>query len=144
MISKSCKYGIRAALFVASKIDEGVKLNVEEIAFEIDAPRAFTAKILQSLTKHKIISSIKGPYGGFYAEPKQLKTPLINIVNAIDGLSLFQDCGLGLQQCSDEHPCPFHDDYKAIRDNLLQIFTNTTIGNFSKNLENGKAFIKSI
>lgn len=144
MISKSCKYGIRAALFVASKINEKVKLSVKEIAFEIDAPEAFTAKILQSLTRHKIIISTKGPFGGFYVEQSNLKIPLINIVNAIDGLSIFQDCGLGLQQCSDEHPCPFHNDYKVIRDEMFNIFTKTTIGKFSKNLITGEAFIKSI
>lgn len=144
MISKSCKYAIRAALFVASELKKGSKLSVKEIAFEIDAPEAFTAKILQNLTRHRIIVSTKGPYGGFYAEPRHLNIPLINIVNAIDGLSIFQDCGLGLQQCSEDHPCPFHNDYKIIRDGMLKMFSNTTIGKLSENLASGEAFIKGI
>jgi len=144
MISKSCKYAIRAALYIASKIDEKVKLSVKEIAFEIDAPEAFTAKILQNLTRHKIIFSTKGPYGGFYVEQSNLKIPLINIVNAIDGLSIFEDCGIGLQECSDIHPCPFHNDYKVIRNGILSIYKNNTIGKFSKELMSGETFLKSI
>ncbi|MHC2993533.1 Rrf2 family transcriptional regulator, partial [Pontibacter sp. HJ8] len=80
MISKSCKYGIRAAVYIASKAGEGVKLNVKAIAKEIDAPEAFTAKILQILNKHRIITSLKGPYGGFFIDEYQLEQPVINIV----------------------------------------------------------------
>ena len=66
MISKSCKYAIRAVAYVASKADEGVRMSVPEIAEGIDAPAAFTAKILGSLTRHRVITSLKGPYGGFF------------------------------------------------------------------------------
>lgn len=105
MISKACKYGIRATIFIASRGSENAKPGVKEIAKEIDAPEAFTAKILQSLNRHGIITSIKGPYGGFYCEKLQLSFPVINIIEAIDGLSFFKECGLGLKQCSDLHPC---------------------------------------
>lgn len=141
MISKSCKYGIRAALFVASRFREEKKYSVKEIAEHIDAPEAFTAKILQNLTRHRIITSLKGPYGGFYIEDHQLKIPLIHIVNAIDGLNVFHECGLGLKQCSDKHPCPFHDGYKAARSKMLKIFNDTTIGQLAKSLNKGNAFL---
>src|SRR6185437_13364347 len=106
MLSKSCKYAIRATIFVASKNKKDEKLNVKQISKGIDAPEAFTAKILQLLTKHKVISSLKGPHGGFFIEPFQLEQPVINIVNAVDGLSVFKECGLGLKQCSETYPCP--------------------------------------
>ena len=96
MISKSCKYAIRAAIFLASKTDDDVKLSAKEVAKEIEAPEAFIGKVLQILRKHRIISSLKGPYGGFYCEEHQLSIPVINIVNAVDGLAVFNECVLGL------------------------------------------------
>lgn len=144
MISKSCKYAIRATLFVASRINDGVKLSIKDIAKEINAPEAFTAKILQSLTKHKLMTSLKGPYGGFFSEEHHLKLPLINIVNAIDGVSVFHECGLGLKQCSDKHPCPLHHEYKGARDKMLKVFNNTTIGQLSKTLKKGNSFVNNL
>lgn len=144
MISKACKYGIRATIFVASRAAEGLKLNVKEISKEIEAPEAFTAKILQVLNKHRIITSLKGPYGGFYIEQYQLEEPVINIVNAIDGLSVFRECGLGLKNCSSKHPCPMHDKYAEVRNTLLKTFQQTTIGQLAQDLKGGTSYINNL
>jgi Rrf2 family protein len=144
MISKACKYAIRATIFVASKQEEGIKLNIKDIAREVDAPEAFTAKILQVLNKTRIITSLKGPYGGFYIEDYQLQQPVINIVNAIDGMSVFQECGLALKQCSATHPCPMHDQYKIARDALQDAFQNTTIGQLAEQVNEGGSYINNL
>lgn len=144
MISKACKYGIRAAIFVASKREEGINLNIKQIAKEVDAPVAFTGKILQILNKHRIITSLKGPYGGFFIEEYQLEQPVINIVNAIDGMSVFRECGLGLKQCSEIHPCPMHDQYKIARDALLNAFQETTIRQLANGVNTGESFINNL
>lgn len=144
MISKACKYGIRAVIFVASRSGAGIKLNVKDIAKEVDAPQAFTAKILQALNRHHIITSLKGPHGGFYMEESQLDQPVINIVNAIDGMAVFYECGLGLKQCSETHPCPLHDKYKIARDALVNTFQHTTIRKLAEELKAGTSFINNL
>ncbi len=144
MISKACKYGIRAVIFIASKQGEGIKLNIKQIAGQVDAPEAFTAKILQVLNKHRIVTSLKGPYGGFFIEEFQLEQPVINIVNAIDGMSVFRECGLGLKKCSETHPCPMHDQYKIARDALLDAFQGTTIRQLALTVNNGGSFINNL
>lgn len=143
MISKSCKYAIRAAIYIASRANEDVKLNVKEIAKEIDAPEAFTAKVLQALNKHRIVTSLKGPYGGFYCEKPQLNLPIINIVNAIDGLSVFHECVLGLHECTPEHPCPMHHQFEETRDEMYKSFKETTILSLAENLNKGLVFINN-
>ena len=144
MISKSCKYAIRAAIFLASKTDDDVKLSAKEVAKEIEAPEAFIGKVLQILRKHRIISSLKGPYGGFYCEEHQLSIPVINIVNAVDGLAVFNECVLGLNECSVEHPCPMHHQYIETRDTMLKSFEETTVGELASNLKLGSVFITNI
>lgn len=143
MISKSCKYAIRAAIYIASKSKDNIKLSVKEIAKGIDAPEAFTAKVLQVLNKHRIVTSLKGPYGGFYCEKPQLKIPIINIVNAMDGLFVFRDCVLGLHECSDEHPCPMHHQYAKTRDSMLRSFQETTIAKLAGDLNEGSVHVKN-
>jgi len=144
MISKACKYGIRATIFIVSKAHENVKPGVKEIAKQIDAPEAFTAKILQSLNKHGVITSIKGPYGGFICTPSQLNLPVIEIIKAIDGLSIFRECGLGLKECSDAHPCPMHHKYAKSRDALKKSFQETTIGTLAGNLKEGIVYVNNV
>ena len=143
MISKSCKYAIRAAVFIASQAGKNRKPGVKEIAEEIEAPPAFTAKILQILNKHKIVNSLKGPYGGFYCETYQLDLPVIEIVNAIDGSAVFKECVMGLHLCSDAHPCPMHYQYAEIRNNLLHSFQQTTLGALATDLSDGNVFLKN-
>lgn len=141
MISKSCKYAIRASVFVASMKNENIKLSVKEIAKEIEAPPAFAGKILQILTKHNIITSLKGPYGGFFCVKYQLDLPVLEIVNAIDGLSVFRECVMGLHYCSDDHPCPMHSEYSKTRAVLLKSFQETTIGSLAERLSGGGSYL---
>lgn len=144
MISNACKYGIRATVFVASKHGKGIKLNIKEIAKEVDAPEAFTGKILQLLNKNNVLTSLKGPYGGFFMLDSQMDQPVINIVKAIDGMGVFQECGLGLKQCSSKHPCPLHNEYKIARDALLNAFQNTTIQQLANQVNEGNYYINNV
>ena len=121
-----------------------MKLSVKEIAEEIEAPQAFTGKVLQILKKHSIINSLKGPYGGFFCEKRHLKIPAIEIVNAIDGLAIFNECVLGLHNCSDEHPCPMHAQHSETKKLLLKSFEGTSIAQLAAGLNSGNSFITNI
>ncbi|MCC8358330.1 RrF2 family transcriptional regulator [Salinimicrobium sediminilitoris] len=143
MVSKSCKYAIRAAVFIASRANAEERFGVKEIAAEIEAPPAFTAKILRTLSKYKIITSLKGPYGGFYCEKYQLDLAVSEIVNAMDGMSVFKECVMGLHQCSDAHPCPMHYKYAGTRNELMKTFQETSVGSLAADLSKGSVFIKN-
>lgn len=127
MISNKCKYALRAILFLAVESNETKKIRISELSEELKIPAPYLGKILQELVPKSIISSIKGPRGGFYLTEKNQQAPLIKIIEAIDGLAYFEKCGLGLEDCSDSHPCPIHEDFKISRDHLKTVFTNKTI-----------------
>lgn len=57
MFSKSCEYAIKATIFITTNSLLDKKVGFVDIAKEIDSPEAFTAKILQKLTKASIIKS---------------------------------------------------------------------------------------
>lgn len=143
MFSKSCEYGIRSMLFIASKSLKSQRTRLKEIAEEIKAPEAFTAKILQKLVKKDIISSVTGPKGGFYIEKEEIeKIKLIDIVLAIDGDQLVMGCGLGLPKCDARHPCPVHDRFKEVKNDLIKLLTEMNVYQMATDVECGKAFLR--
>jgi Rrf2 family protein len=143
MFSKACEYAIRAALYISVKSIDGSKLGIKEIAKEIDSPEHFTAKILQTLSREGVISSIKGPNGGFFLDPKSKPIPLNAIVKAIDGDDILNSCSLGLKQCSDKFPCPIHHEIKAYKERIRDIMKEKTLQHLSIELAAGKTFLRN-
>ncbi len=135
MFSKSCEYGIRAVIIICENSKQGLVINVKEICSETNVPEQYLAKILQKLSRKKVISSIKGPKGGFFLDKQQQKLKLIDLVQAIDGDELFVGCGLGLQECSEITPCPLHKYIKTIRHDLKYMLQITTIGKLAKDVK---------
>ena len=127
MLSNACKYAIRAILYLAIHTDEKTKVGVKKIADELETPQPFLAKLLQQLTKAKLVSSTKGPNGGFYLSEKDKENAVWDIVKNIDGTSKFDDCFLGLSKCSDENPCPVHFIVSPFKEKLLNNFRDKTI-----------------
>lgn len=143
MFSKSCEYGIRASIFIAEQSNMGKKVSLKEVAEAIESPIAYTSKILQQLTRSQIIQSDKGPAGGFYMPKQGLSTvKLSTIVSAIDGDDIYKGCGLGLKQCNERKPCPVHNQFKVIRNELRKMLETTTIGALVVDYENGLTFLK--
>jgi len=144
MLSKSCIYALRAIIFIALNATIDSKIGIKEIAKELELPEPYLGKILQQLTKHTVIHSIKGPHGGFYLEEDAQQTKIIRVIEVVDGLDFFYNCGLGLKQCSEDHPCPLHDEFKIYRDGLLALYNSKSIIDLVTKIEEGKAFIRNL
>lgn len=142
IFSKTCEYAIRAIFFIAHKASAGARVGIKEISAGIDSPEHFLAKILQDLSRKGIVQSAKGPNGGFYLDESALKRPLADIVEAVDGNGIFIGCGLGLKQCSEVNPCPLHNDFKMIRNQIHDLLQRTAISEFNEDLNLGIASLK--
>ncbi|SHJ10641.1 RrF2 family transcriptional regulator [Pseudozobellia thermophila] len=143
MFSKACEYGIRASTYIALQSLEGRRVSLKEIAEEIDSPVAFTAKILQLLSKNNIVDSVKGAHGGFEINKEKIdKLKLSQIVDAIDGDKIYAGCGLGLKECNADKPCPVHDKFVEIRNDLKQMLENTSLFEMTAGLEVGLTYLK--
>jgi DNA-binding IscR family transcriptional regulator len=60
---------------------------------------------------------------------------LVDIVEALDGLTPYQQCASGLSECSDDMPCPMHDSWKALRSRIMDYLGRNTIADLAKALE---------
>lgn len=143
MFSKACEYAIRALIYIAENSLSNNRVGLKMIAEQIDAPTAFTGKILQNLARHGIVDSVKGVGGGYsILEERMKQTKLAEIVSIIDGDSVFTGCALGLKECNALKPCPVHGKFKNIRGMLRDMLETTTLYELSQGLFCGETFLK--
>lgn len=143
MFSKACEYGIKASIYIAEQSLLNKKVSLKGVAEAIESPAAYTSKILQKLSRNNIINSHKGPAGGFSMDKNQLeKVKLSFIVSAIDGDSVYSGCGLGLKKCNEKVPCPIHNQFKIIRDDLKKMLETTTVQSLTMELKGGLSYLK--
>jgi len=144
MLSKSTEYAIRALIFVQLKNLLEKRPGVAEIAKEIEAPVAFTAKILHTLTSRRLLNSMKGRGGGFFFSESQAEITVYEIILVMEGDALFTECGIGLSNCSDDNPCPLHDQYGKIRGQLLALAKLESINSMAVKIKTGQAVLSRI
>jgi len=118
LLTKSCQYAIQAVLFLATKQKNKPVLQ-RDIAESLDIPVHFLGKILQQLVKQNIVSSQKGKLGGFFLSYPFAKVTLYKIAQIIDGENFLDGCMVGFPFCSDKSPCPLHEDWKKIKEDII-------------------------
>lgn len=144
MFSKTTEYALRATIFIAQKGSEVAKLGIDEIAQAIDSPKSFTAKILQLLSRdNHIVSSVRGPNGGFYLTEKAKQLPIRIILQAMGEEERLEKCVMGLKQCSETQPCPMHLQFRPIRKQLKELFEGKSIQEFASEIKDGVIFISN-
>lgn len=131
IFSKSCVYGLRAMIYLAS-ISREDYVSIKGLSDKLDISFHFLTKILQELTAADLLESMKGPKGGVRLSKSGSEITLKEVVVAIDGPAIFTDCVLGLPGCGSEKPCPMHAMWEDTRDEINEVFTTTTLQNMSK------------
>ena len=144
MFSKACEYALRATIFIAQKSNAAKKLSVDEIAAGIDAPKSFTAKILQQLHRGEVIASTKGPNGGFHLTEEMKNQPVWDVLASFGEEERLTNCVMGLHQCTDKKPCPLHGQYKVVKKQLVEMFKESLIRDMAGKMMKNKAFIKNM
>jgi Rrf2 family protein len=141
MLTKSTEYAIRSLIYIQLQNWKEMRPGVPEIAREIEAPTAFTAKILHILTSRHILESMKGRGGGFFFHENQSDLSLYQIIIVMEGDRLFTKCGFGLRNCNDDNPCPLHDQYIELRGGLLKMAQSESVGSLAQKIRNGEAVL---
>ena len=126
IFSKTCELGFQAVLFLSIKKEKRI-FTAGEVSKELKVPKEYVSKVMQILTESGIIGSKKGKNGGFYLSKSPAKIKLIDIVEAIDGLDIFNKCVLGFPGCSHDKPCPVHDKWGKLRDDAYKMLSGETL-----------------
>ncbi len=134
IFSKKCELALQAVLFLSIKPKDEF-LSARDISKELQLPKEFISKVLQKLTETGIVGSKKGKTGGFFLAKDPSEIRLIQIVETIDGLGVFEKCVLGFPGCSPDNPCPLHNKWGHLRDEAFKMLTEFTLAELKDSAE---------
>lgn len=129
--SRACELGIQAMLYLAM-LPEGRPALVRDIAHDLNIPTPYLAKIMQNLSRARLVKSQKGPGGGLWLSRPARQIRLVEVVAAIDTLGAFDRCVLGLAECSSDNWCPVHPYWSSIKQEILQLLETKTLGELAR------------
>ncbi|MCC5942797.1 MAG: Rrf2 family transcriptional regulator [Balneolaceae bacterium] len=132
LLSNTCIYGLRASVLLASK--EGDKfVTIRELSDELHISFHFLTKVLQQLTKSELLQSYKGPNGGVKLARPASQITFMDVVISIDGENIIKECALGLPGCGELKPCPLHDQWSAMKENILRMMRDVSLKQLAAN-----------
>jgi len=130
MLSQTAVYALRASLTLADLQDAG-PVTVDEISTQLSVPRNYLSKILHALARDGILTSTRGPGGGFQLSRPAVELTLTEVIRPFDDLPIDTRCLLGRARCSDADPCRAHDRWKSVSRSVRDFFDKTTLADLS-------------
>ncbi len=124
--TKTGEYAIRAILFLARQ-PKGTLIMSSEIAEKEEIPSHYLAKILQRMAKYGYVDSYKGRGGGFKITKLANQSSILQIVERVEGPVINLKCVTGLKECSDEFPCPLHEEWSELRDRIYNLISSRSV-----------------
>ncbi|MDZ7359459.1 MAG: Rrf2 family transcriptional regulator [candidate division KSB1 bacterium] len=134
IFSRQCEYALQAVLYLALQPPEKMT-PIKDLAKKLDIPSPFLAKILQNLTRQGLLTSLKGPTGGFALARPAKDITLFHIVNAVDGDDFMNNCVLGFPECSGKNPCSVHEKWAGVRDAIHEMLVGKNISQMAKDMK---------
>lgn len=127
MLSFTSDYALRAVLVLAQEYDRHL-VPADEIARRTGAPRNYLAKTLNALAKAGLVTSARGPQGGFALAAPPDTISLAAVIDCFDEAHTQAHCLLGTGPCDARHPCQAHREWTRVQKARRTPLTETTVG----------------
>ena len=111
MLSNTADYALRAVLALAHN---GRSMRADEIAAATGAPRNYLAKTLNALVKARLLTSTRGPLGGFTLAVAPGAITVARVVDLFAEPRRSPTCLLGAAPCNAATPCAAHQRWTAL------------------------------
>ena len=125
LVTKDIHYAIKSLLYFAQSTDKVI--TVGELVKKLNMRRPFLRRILQTLSKRKILRSQKGYRGGFVLNMKPDKIRIIDILNIFHGDSDIIGCLLEKDICPYPARCLLMRKINGIEIQLNNDLTQLTV-----------------
>ena len=123
-LSRGAEYAIRGLLYLAMQ-PEGKISFIEEISIAQTIPRAYLAKIFQTLGKKGFVKSYRGPDGGFALTKPADEISLLDAIETIEGPIHFNECLIHEGHCHKDEICPVHNVWMKAQKQFMEVLTET-------------------
>ena len=146
MLSNTCKYALRALIYLGKFSKTERRIGIKKISEDLELSSPFLGKILQNLVRQKLLVSTKVPNGGFAFAKDASKITLYDIVVKVDGEDFFVNCLIGLEPCKTHDPtkplCPVHFQYEKLRNEIETFYKETTLETIGKDIDKFEDIMK--
>ena len=125
MITQTAKYALRTLGYLAQQEGETF-LQTREIAEALNIPLNYLGKILQKVSRARLVDSQKGLHGGFKAIRPANQISLFEVLMAVDCIP--RDVALTKSDLPDKHlPPTFFDRFESIARIYTDFLRKTTL-----------------
>jgi Rrf2 family protein len=122
-ITRQADYAVRAMVYLA-QLGPDHRAATGQIAREKSIPPSFLAKIVSQLSVAGLLQTSRGARGGVSLAKPPEAISLLDVVEAIDGPILLNDCVADPSKCKFDESCPLKpvwcDAQKMLVDHLSQ------------------------
>jgi Rrf2 family protein len=130
-LSRESEYGLAALIYMAGQ-SPGAIVQVKQVAEAQDLPEMFLAKIFLKLARHGVLRSYRGRERGYALARPAGQISAKEIVEGLEGATVFQRCVFWRNQCSEDRPCPLHDVWKDVRPHMVERMARITLGDIAQ------------
>ena len=130
-ITRQADYAVRAVLYLA-KLGSDQRAATSQIAQEQQIPPSFLAKIVSQLSVAGLLQTSRGARGGvsLARDPEQIS--LLEVVEAIDGPILLNECVSSNGICVFGDSCPMRPVWCDAQAELVKHLKDTTFNGILK------------
>jgi Rrf2 family transcriptional regulator, iron-sulfur cluster assembly transcription factor len=125
-LSNTADYALRAVVVLGRSFGAGV-LHADEIARATGTPRNYMAKVLNALAKAGVVTSARGPAGGFVLGSAPETITVAQVIELFDQPHPHTRCLLGNGACHPADPCAAHRTWDTIVHRQREPLLTTTI-----------------
>lgn len=134
MMSKQCKYAIKALIRLAANYEKG-NMQTAEIADKENIPKKFLEQILIKLKHGGYVGSKVGYQGGHFLKQHPSQITVADIYRLFDGAIALVPCVAyqfyeKCDDCENEKTCTLKREFTKIREQTRNVMKETTIQSF--------------
>jgi len=130
-LHRESEYGLRALVHLAKQPPDRI-IPLSEIAAAQKLPQSFLAKIFQKFVQHSLLKSYRGVERGYTLAKSPKEITLREVLEAIEGPGLFEQCLFWNNRCADTNPCLLHEEWKKIKPGLIEMVEQTTLEDIAR------------
>lgn len=128
-ITRQADYAVRAVLYLA-QLGEDRRASTSQIAKEQQIPPSFLAKIVSQLSVAGLLQTSRGARGGVSLARTPAQISLLEVVEAIDGPILLNECVGDNGACTFGADCPMKPIWCDAQAELVERLNTTNFASF--------------
>jgi Rrf2 family protein len=131
LLSQTAEYALRSMAWLATA-PEGESVRAADLSTATGIPSHYLSKVLRRLVLANLLNSQKGQGGGFSLARAPEEITFIEILSAVDAYPAEQRCAFGWGLCDSHDPCPLHDSWSYLKDQIRDWAAGTNLKKISQ------------